>query len=686
VTQKRLPGLEPDPAAGSGKPADPVASQRPGDAGLLEAYETLEAIRSGSVDAFVVRGTSGERVYVLETADAPYRMMVEQMQQGAATVSADGVVLYANPRLAALAGREGAGLAATAFEGLFPVSEREAVKRLLQSALAQPGALETRLVGAAGETPVFLSASALETETPAVCVMVTDLTEQKRMEALESALEHFRVLADSSPVPIWVIDRDGSFQFVNRAYAEFFGVTVEEACSTRWMPPLHPDDEGRYATALANALLHRRELRLATRMRRRDGEWRWIAHYGAPWLSSAGEFLGCVGSSPDVSDMKTVEEALRRADRQKDQFLATLAHELRNPLAPIRNAVAIQRAKAPAIPELSWSREVIDRQVAHMARMLDDLLDVSRITQSKLQLRRERLDLASVVNAALETARPLIEAGGHELQVRLPEQLVVVDADLVRLSQAISNLLNNAAKYTDRGGRISLECSASGPLVELRVRDNGMGIPREALGALFQMFSQSPGALERAQGGLGIGLSLVRGIVGLHGGTVEARSEGPGKGSEFIMRLPIATAGAAPQVEARGDVLTGGARLRVLVADDNRDTADSLALVLSLAGYDVRTSYDGAHALAVAEEFRPQVALLDVGMPQASGCDVASRIRREPWGRDVFLVAQTGWGQDEDHRRTSEAGFDHHLVKPVSPATITELLASFRERPLGGAS
>jgi CheY-like chemotaxis protein len=385
--------------------------------------------------------------------------------------------------------------------------------------------------------------------------------------------------------------------------------------------------------------------------------------------------VGCVIS---VDEQKRLQHALQQADRQKDRFLATLAHELRNPLAPIRNAVAVLKALGPATPELDWGRNVVDRQVQHMARLLDDLLDVSRITQDKLQLKKERMELRRVLETALETTLPFIEESGHEIDLRLPDEPIPVDADPVRLSQVFANLLNNAAKYTDRGGRIWLRVERRGATVAVSVKDTGIGISAEALPTVFEMFSQATPALERARGGLGIGLSLVRGVVELHGGRVRARSNGPGTGSEFVVELPVVAppcAAVEPPAE-RADIVASVPKLRVLVADDSRDTTESLALMLTMKGHEVRTAFDGEEAFLAAESFRPDVALLDVGMPKASGHAVARRIRDTPWGARMVLVAQTGWGHEEDRRKTMEAGFDHHLVKPVSPEALANLLAS----------
>jgi signal transduction histidine kinase len=366
------------------------------------------------------------------------------------------------------------------------------------------------------------------------------------------------------------------------------------------------------------------------------------------------------------------EAALREADRRKDQFLATLSHELRNPLAPIRNASHILGMPGLRDEQLRNARDVIQRQVGHMALLLDDLLDVSRITRGKLELKKARVELAPLVDAAVETVRPLLERKRHAFEATLPPQPLALQADPLRVSQILSNLLNNAAKYTDAGGHIRLSAWSQDGAVVLEVADDGIGIAPEALPHLFQMFSQVQGTSGRSEGGLGIGLALVRGLAELHGGQVEAHSEGPGRGSRFRVQLPLGEQAPAGVAQPASGGSGGGAR--ILVVDDNGDAADTLALLLEASGHEVRVAYDGRGGLAAAREFRPDVALLDIGLPDVSGHELARSIRREPWGAKVRLVALTGWGQDEDRRRTSDAGFDEHLTKPVDPAVLARVL------------
>ena len=401
-----------------------------------------------------------------------------------------------------------------------------------------------------------------------------------------------------------------------------------------------------------------------------------------PMLDDAGRVSGIFVEGFDVTEARRVEQALREseaqlreADRRKDAFLATLAHELRNPLAPIRQAVRIAREGNASGEQLRWSHDVIERQSAHMALLLDDLLDISRITRGQLELRKVPVELSAVISSAIETARPLIDGRGHSLATELPPRPLVLEADGLRLAQVFSNLLNNAAKYTDRGGRIELAVQeADGGLV-VSVRDSGIGMEPHMLPRLFQMFSQAKEALERAEGGLGIGLSIVRGLVELHGGTVEARSAGKGQGSEFVVKLPGIVlperAGVPSTVAAAA---ARHSNRRIVVADDNLDAGESLKLLLQLDGHEVVLARDGEQAVRAVEIGAPDVMFLDIGMPHLNGYQAAQRIRALPGGAAVKLVALTGWGQADDRQRAKEAGFDLHLTKPVSHDTLRDIL------------
>ena len=372
---------------------------------------------------------------------------------------------------------------------------------------------------------------------------------------------------------------------------------------------------------------------------------------------------------------------VREGDRRKDEFLAMLAHELRNPLAPIRNALHIMKQPGAKASVVEQVREMMERQVQHMTRMVDDLLDVSRITRGKIELRKEVVDLASVVSRTVEATRPLIEDRRQELTVALPPVPVRLEADPTRLEQVLANLLNNAAKYTDQGGHIWLAAEQENGELVLRVKDTGMGLPAEMLSSIFEPFVQSDRVLHRSQGGLGIGLTLVRSLVEMHGGKVQAHSDGPGRGSEFIVRLPTLLQKESGRSKRTADgsnepVLATSPKRRIVVVDDNVDAAESLAMLLRLEGHDVRVAHDGPAALAAVDADPPDIMFLDIGMPVMNGYEVAQRLRQRPGLENLLLVAMTGWGQDEDRRRSQEAGFDHHMVKPAEPAALQQLLAT----------
>ncbi len=502
----------------------------------------------------------------------------------------------------------------------------------------------------------------------------TDLSVQKRAETtLRESEQRFHMLADSVPVHVWMDDERGRSVFANARYIEYTGLTAEVLLVDAWPDVVHTDDRERYRAEYAAATAARAEHRVEVRLRRRDGEYRWFEVIGRPRFEGE-RFAGYVGISLDVTDRRQAQQSLREADRRKDDFLAILAHELRNPLAPIRNGLQVLRlAEERKVRERTQT--MMDRQLSHMVRLIDDLLDVSRISRNKMELRREPILLADVVASAVETARPLIDAAGHRLEIQLPPDPIYLDADLTRLAQVFSNLLTNSAKYMDPGGSIRLSAEARGETVAVAVRDTGVGIPAEALPAIFDMFSQVDRSIERSQGGLGIGLALVKGLVEMHGGTIAARSDGHGLGSTFEVVLPTLARRAGP-VAAGGteDDLPSAVGRRILVVDDNRDAAASMAIMLELLGEKVRTAHDGLEAIEVADAYRPEVILMDIGMPRLNGFEATRRIREQPWGRAMAIVALTGWGQDGDRALSKEAGCDGHLVKPVSLADLQKLL------------
>ena len=408
---------------------------------------------------------------------------------------------------------------------------------------------------------------------------------------------------------------------------------------------VHPDDAGAVESAFRRAM-ETGDFEAEYRVVRPDGTVVWIAERGRVVHDSSNQPNRILGVSVDLTRRKALEEALRESDRRKDEFLAILAHELRNPLAPIRYAVKVLDLKGPATAELPWAVELIERQTQHMARLIDDLLDINRISRNTLELRRECVELSEVTSAAIETVRPLIERDGHELSVDITSESIYLNGDPVRLAQILSNLLNNAAKYSKRehrGGHILLTARLEGPTVAIAVKDDGIGIATPMLPKVFEMFAQVGKSIGQSEGGLGIGLALARRLVEMHGGNIDVRSEGLGKGSQFTVRLPVVE---MPRAKTRDDTssIAEARKRRILIADDNRDVVESFEVMLQMLGHEVETALDGLEALEKAEQFRPEVIVLDVGMPKLDGYETARRIRQTPWGRNVTLIAVTGWG------------------------------------------
>ena len=490
----------------------------------------------------------------------------------------------------------------------------------------------------------------------------------KEVTQLRTALDVHAIVA--------ITDARGRITFVNDKFCAISKYSREELLGQDHRiinSGYHPKEFIRDLwTTISQGLVWQGEIK----NRAKDGFFYWVATTIVPFLNEEGKPRQYVVIRADITGHKEAEAALKEADRRKDEFLATLAHELRNPLAPVRNAVEVLRMKGPDIPELHWARDIIDRQTQAMTRLIDDLMDISRINQGKIELKREQIQLAKIVQGAVETSRPLIEEMGHTLTVTLPPVRVIVDADLTRLAQVFLNLLNNAAKYTERGGRIDLRADLQGSDVVVSVADTGIGIPADKLPTLFEMFSQVEVALSRSQGGLGIGLCLVKRLVEMHSGSVEAKSGGPGQGSEFVVRLPIVVEQTYPrQASDDGDKAQPTSDLRILVVDDNRDAAESLAMLLKMMGNNIHTAYDGEEAVAAAGKFRPHVVLCDIGLPKLNGYEACRQMKAQAWEKKMILIAVTGWGQDDDRRKSQEAGFDHHMVKPVDPQALMKLLA-----------
>ena len=512
---------------------------------------------------------------------------------------------------------------------------------------------------------------------------------QAHARALETSEKLYRAIGESINYGVWVCDADGKNIYTSDSLLKLVGLTQQEAAEFGWGRALHPDDAAETIAAWKECTRTGNTWYREHRMLGVDGHYHSILAQGVAIRDDHGRIQRWAGINLDISRMKNTERALIAADRRKDEFLATLAHELRNPLAPIRNAVRILGAENADERQRKWGREVIARQVSRMSLLLDDLLDVSRITRGQLELKKDFVDLKAVVSVALETARPLIDAKQHQVSVHLPPENLRLEVDSLRLSQVIGNLLTNAAKYTDPAGQITLSARIESNELVIRIKDSGIGLAPDAIPGLFTIFSQVNSAVDRAEGGLGIGLALVKGLIALHGGRVDVRSEGLGRGSEFIIYLPpdvIAgkdAASAPPRVS--GDSPAAPRRAKILVADDNRDAAESLALVLRFSGYEVFIAFSGAEALATCSRERPDAAFVDIGMPGMSGHEVARRIRAESWGKSMVLLALTGWGQEQDRQAALAAGFDEHLTKPVDPENVEHLLQDMLRNVSGEA-
>jgi signal transduction histidine kinase len=428
--------------------------------------------------------------------------------------------------------------------------------------------------------------------------------------------------------------------------------------------------------AWGRALAEGTDYEIEVRNRCRDGGYRWFLTRARPVRDAQGAVIEWYGSTTDIHDRKLSEAALCEANVRKDEFLAMLAHELRNPLAPIRTGLQLMKLVKDDPALLEETRSMMERQTQLLIALVDDLLDVSRISRGKLEMRKRRVSLDDIVQDAVEASRPRIDQAGHELIVNMPERPVLMDADPYRLSQAISNLLNNAAKYTPQAGKIWLDAREIAGEVELTVKDKGVGIPSHQLDGVFEMFFQIRESAKGSNSGLGIGLWLVKSIVETHGGSIQVRSEGPNRGSEFTVRLPVLATAVVnkPTTAEPSEVAPDTLPRRVLIVDDNVSAAKVLSRLVMTLGHQVRSAGDGYEAVAVASEFHPHVVLMDLGMPRMDGYEAASELRRQAWGRDMVLVALTGWGQETDRRRTKEAGFDHHLVKPAGLADLQRLL------------
>ena len=515
-----------------------------------------------------------------------------------------------------------------------------------------------------------------------------DITDRKRTEFalrhsirdLQASEERFRAAATAASDILWTNDVSGRMTGPQPGWSAFTGQSAEEYQGYGWSRAVHPDDAQPTIDAWNAAVATGSKFVFEHRVRRHDGAWRSFAIRALPVRDADGRIREWVGVHTDVTEVREAQQIierqndeLRRADARQDVVLATLSHELRNPLAPVRTAAEVLTHPGLTQEQLAWACGVVQRQSAHMARLLDDLLDLARITQGKLQLKRELVSLAAIVDTALESTRAIVDRKRHRLAVDVQPDLPMIDGDPVRLSQVVANLVTNAAKYTDAGGCIEVRVERTGDAIAIRVTDNGVGVDPASMPTLFTMFSQLHNDAGRSEGGLGVGLALVKGLVTMHRGSIGATSAGRGHGSTFTVTLPLGES-AASSAPAGPNAASRSTTRRVLVADDNIDAADTMAALLRLSGHTVAVAYDGPQAFESARSAPPDVAVLDIGMPGMDGYDLARTIRAQPWGRSITLVAVTGWGQSRDRERAREAGFHHHVTKPVDPVALQALV------------
>lgn len=653
-----------------------LVARRRAEQALLEAHEALEL-----------------KTDELQQQREWFQVTLSSIGDAVITTDVHARVTYLNPVAETLTGWSTEEAAGQPLETVFSIinegtglTVESPVKRVLNEGVVVGLANHTALVRRDGKVAAIEDSAApirdLRGNLVGSVMVFRDVTERRRAEkALQRSEELLTDFFENAAVGLHWVGPDGIILRANKTELDLLGYSKEEYVG-RHIAEFHADkpviDDILQKLGCGECLQG-----YEARLRCKDGSIRYVLissnvlwedgkfiHTRCFTRDITGRKLAEMALREEVARRERAEAALRETDRRKDEFLATLAHELRNPLAPIRQAALISQAPNATEAQKRWSHSVINRQAQHMSLLLDDLLDVSRITRGVLELRMAATDLADVIDAAVETTRPLIDAKRHSLRIHRPVDPISFMADPLRLAQVLSNLLTNAAKYTDAGGEILLSAQATEGSILISVKDNGIGIPEAALGNVFEMFTQVKSAQDRSEGGLGIGLALSQGLVDLHGGTIEVTSEGPGHGSEFIVRLPRkatpATSGQRTAEESKARVVGR----RVLIADDNLDGAETLGTLLRMEGHEVLIVHDGREATQAFATFRPEVALLDIGMPQINGYEVARSVREGSRGRAVTLVAITGWGKESDKARALEAGFDHHFTKPVDAKAL----------------
>jgi PAS domain S-box-containing protein len=632
----------------------------------------------------------------LQASEERLRFIMDSMPQKVFTAKPNGDRDYLNPQWMEFIGQPLAAIRNWGWTNYIHPDDRERTASAWRETLdsGEPFQFEYRLRGADGKYRWHISrAKPMRNPEGQIIMWIgssTDIHDLKQAEEelalLTAESERQRRLYEaifaSTPDLIYVFDLNHRFTYANKALLSMWGRTWNDAigknCLELGYEPWHA---ARHDQEIEQVKATKRPIRGEVPFTGTQGR-RIYDYIFIPVIGTKGEVEAVAGTTRDITEQKRLEDHLRQlaadlstADRRKDEFLATLAHELRNPLTPIRTGLELMRMISDDRAAMEEIRVKMEEQVKQLVRLVDDLLDISRITSGKVTLRKERVELASVVQSAVDATYSLIEESGHQLIVTLPSQSISLEADPARLAQIFSNLLTNAARYTIDQGSIWLTAERQGSDVVVMVKDTGIGIPTDMLELIFEMFSQVDRSLERSQGGLGIGLTLVKKLVEMHGGVVKAYSAGPNQGSEFIVRLPLTTDKQIQEPQPMNGEKVTSSKLRILVVDDNRDSAEMLSMVLKALGNETCTAHDGLEAIDMAAEYRPDIVFMDIGMPKLNGYEAARRIREQPWGKRMVLVALTGWGQEEDKQRTKEAGFDHHLVKPVEPDILRRLLA-----------
>jgi PAS domain S-box-containing protein len=643
-----------------------------------------DGMMTGTVTVFRDITAQRQAEVALSESDVRFRTIFNQAAVGIAVTDLAGQFLQVNQKCADLFGYSIEELQQRPFMELVHQFDASSARRSLEALVREQSAnmvLEFRCLRKDGSAIWLLSTITVVKDRAGnpqhLIGIVEDITERKFAEEAQARLV---AIIASSDDAIISLNLDGVVLSWNRGAERMYGYTATEMIGSTTEALIPPDRLDEESAILARIRNGERIEHFQTRRMRKDGTLLDVSIAVSPIEDSRSRIIAASKITRDITQTKRTEAALRETDRRKDEFLATLAHELRNPLAPIRQAALISESEGATEAQRRWSHGVISRQVQHMSWLLDDLLDISRITRGTLELRLEDTELADILEAAIETARPVIDAKRHRFAVEAPDETVQFMADPLRLAQILSNLMTNAAKYPDPDGEIRLCVACDSHHIAFSVKDSGIGIPADALKDIFEMFSQVKSARDRSEGGLGIGLSLTRGLVDLHGGTIEARSPGPGQGSEFIVRLPRRDSRMMPEAALTSGKRGQASSRRILIADDNADAAETLAMLLEIEGHQVRVVHDGRAAVSAFADFHPEVALLDIGMPELSGYEVARRVRESHPGRAVTLIALTGWGQDRDKEQALAAGFNHHFTKPVEPGRITDILRSLSSR------